>query len=88
MDMWEVIATGAVGVLGIILFVLLYQCLRLHELWKMGLACQKSARWAKIWEAENRELRSALRAEQAQIEQLQRKVVILQEMIPVQPGTC
>lgn len=87
MNMWELIATGAVVVMGIILLVLLYQSLRLHELWKMGLACQKNARWAQIWEAENRELRSALRAEQAQIEQLQRKVVILQGLIPVQPGT-
>jgi hypothetical protein len=32
---------------------------------------------------ENRELRSALRAEKAHIEQLQRKLVILQELIPV-----
>ncbi|WP_449431081.1 hypothetical protein [Pseudomonas putida] len=78
----EVVATGAVAALGIILLVLLHQCFRLHELWQVALGCQKSQRWVQIWEAENRELRSALRAEKAQIEQLQRKLVILQELIP------
>ncbi|MCO7517318.1 hypothetical protein NJF44_11165 [Pseudomonas guariconensis] len=82
MSMTEAVATGALGVMGVILLLLLHQCFRLHELWKMALACQKNARWARIWEAENRELRSALRAEKAHIEQLQRKLVILQQMIP------
>jgi len=58
--------------------------LRLRELWKMALACRKDARWARIWEAENRELRSALRAEKEHVQQLQRKLVILQELIPAE----
>lgn len=46
------------------------------------LGFKRNVRWARIWEMENRELRSALRAEKAHIEQLQRKLVILQELIP------
>jgi hypothetical protein len=41
-------------------------------------------RWARIWEVENRELRSALRAEKEHVQQLQRKLVILQELIPAE----
>ncbi|MGE1082364.1 hypothetical protein ACQJ0O_09030 [Pseudomonas shirazensis] len=70
--------------MGIILLVLLLQYLRLRELWQMALACRKGARWTRIREMENRELRSALRAEKAHIEQLQRKLVILQELIPAE----
>jgi hypothetical protein len=47
----------------------------------VALACRQDARWARIWEMENRELRSALRAEKAHIEQLQSKLVILQNLI-------
>ncbi|MNY79576.1 hypothetical protein D3C86_2202630 [compost metagenome] len=50
----------------------------------MALGFQKNVRWARIWEMENRELRSALRAEEEHIEQLQRKLVILQELIPAE----
>ena len=82
MSMSEAVSTGALLMMGAILLVLLLQCLRLRELWKMALDCQKKVRWARIWEVENRELRSALRAEKAHIEQLQRKLVILQELIP------
>ncbi|WP_449123957.1 hypothetical protein [Pseudomonas viridiflava] len=78
MSMSEAVSTGAFLMVGAILLVLLLQCLRLRELWQMALGCQKSARWARIWEVENRELR----AEKAHIEQLQRKLVILQELIP------
>ena len=84
MSMSEVVSTGAMVMMGAILLVLLHQCLRLRELWQMAMGCQKNARWARIWEAENRELRSALRAEKAHIEQLQRKLVILQELIPAE----
>ncbi|WP_137804402.1 hypothetical protein [Pseudomonas sp. G(2018)] len=80
----EMISTGALSIMGLILLILLAQYLRLRELWKMALVCRKSANWARIWEMENRELRSALRAEKAHIEQLQRKLVILQELIPAQ----
>ena len=82
MSMSEAVSTGALLMMGAILLVLLLQCLRLRELWKMALDCQKNVRWARIWEVENRELRSALRAEKEHIEQLQRKLVILQELIP------
>jgi hypothetical protein len=81
MTMAEAVSTGALVVLGSILLVLLLQYLRLRELWKMALTCRRDARWGRIWEAENRELRSALRAEKAHIKQLQRKVGILQGVI-------
>lgn len=84
MDMAEAVSTGALVIMAAILLVLLHQGLKLRELWQMALACRKDARWARIWEAENRELRSALRAEKAHIEQLQRKVVILQGLIPAE----
>lgn len=84
MSMPEAVSIGAWVMMMAILLVLLYQSLRLHELKKMALACRKGVRWVRIWEAENRELRSALRAEKEQIEQLQRKVVILQQLLPAQ----
>jgi hypothetical protein len=79
--MSEAVSTGALVLIGVILTVLLMQYLRLREIWHVALACRQDARWARIWEMENRELRSALRAEKAHIEQLQRKLVILQNLI-------
>ena len=70
--------------MGTILLVLLLQYLRVRELWQMAIACRKDVRWARIWEMENRELRSALRAEKEHVKQLQRKLVILQELIPAE----
>jgi hypothetical protein len=84
MSMSEAVSTGALVMMGAILLVLLHQWLRLCELWQIAMDCQKNARWTRIWEAENRELRSALRAEKAHIEQLHRKLVILQELIPAE----
>lgn len=84
MTMSEVVSTGALVLIGVILAVLLMQYLRLRELWQMALGFQKDVRWARIWEMENRELRSALRAEREQIEQLQRKLAILQVLIPAE----
>ena len=84
MNMSEAFSTGALLMMGTILLVLLLQYLRVRELWQMAIACRKDVRWARIWEMENRELRSALRAEKAHIEQLQRKLVILQELIPAE----
>lgn len=81
MTMSEAVSTGALVLIGVILTVLLMQYLRLQEIWHVALACRQDARWARIWEMENRELRSALRAEKAHIEQLQRKLVILQNLI-------
>lgn len=82
MSMADAVSTGALLMMGAILLVLLLQSLKLSELWKMGCAFQRDMRWARIWELENKELRSALRAEKAHIEQLQRKLVLLQELIP------
>jgi len=82
MGMSEVVSTSALLMMGAILLVLLLQHLKLRELWQMVRCCQKDTRWASILEIENRELRSALRAEKAHIEQLQRKLVILQELLP------
>jgi hypothetical protein len=82
--MSEAVSTGALVMMGAILLVLLHQCLRLSELWQMAMGCQKNVRWARIWEMENRELRSALRAEEEHIKQLQRKLVILQKLIPAE----
>lgn len=84
MSMSEAVSMGALVMMGAILLVLLLQYLRLRELWRMAVACRKDVRWARIWEVENQELRSALRAEKAHIEQLQRKLVILQELIPAE----
>ncbi|HCA5909197.1 TPA: hypothetical protein ACP31I_001732 [Pseudomonas aeruginosa] len=81
MTMSEAVSTGALVLIGVILTVLLMQYLRLREIWRVALACRQDARWARIWEMENRELRSALRAEKAHIEQLQSKLVILQSLI-------
>lgn len=78
---WDTVSIGALLLMGAILLVLLIQCLGLRELWKMAIGFKRDVRWARIWEMENRELRSALRAEKAHIEQLQRKLVILQELI-------
>jgi hypothetical protein len=84
MSMSETVSMGALVMMGAILLVLLLQYLRLRELWRMAVACRKDVLWARIWEVENRELRSALRAEKAHIEQLQRKLMILQELIPAE----
>ena len=84
MNMSEAFSTGALLMMGTILLVLLLQYLRVRELWQMAIACRKDVRWARIWEVENRELRSALRAEKEHVKQLQRKLVILQELIPAE----
>ncbi|MGE8407853.1 MAG: hypothetical protein ACN6QH_12520 [Pseudomonas sp.] len=63
MTMPEVVATGALVAMGILLLVLIQQGLRLVELGKMVEHSQRDLRWLQIWEMENRELRSVLRAE-------------------------
>lgn len=81
MTMSEAVSTGALVLIGVILTVLLMQYLKLRELWQMALACRHNARWARIWEMENRELRAAQRADKARIEQLQSKLVVLQNLV-------
>lgn len=65
MNTLDVVSTGALMLLGLILLVLLIQTLRLRDIWQMMLGYQKAVRWVSIWELENKELRSALRAERA-----------------------
>lgn len=81
MTMSEAVSTGALVLIGVILTVLLMQYLKLRQLWQLALACRHNARWARIREMENRELRSARRADQAHIAQLQRKLVLLQDLV-------
>jgi len=82
MNVLDVVSIGALILLVVILLVLVMQTLRLREIWQMLLGCQKTARLASIWELENKELRSALRAEKEHVEQLKGKVVILQALVP------
>ncbi|MEC4025562.1 hypothetical protein ACF8GB_10905 [Pseudomonas sp. xss_4] len=83
MTMSEVVATGALVAMGIILLVLIQQGLRLGEMGKKVELCQRDLRWLQIWEMENRELRSALRAEREHVAQLRRKLELLQALVPV-----
>ncbi|VVN78347.1 hypothetical protein [Pseudomonas fluorescens] len=78
----DTVSTGALLVMGIILLVLLLQYLRLREIWQLLLGERDLTRWARIWETENRELRSALRAEKAQVEELEVKLTMLQASVP------
>lgn len=82
MTMSDVISAGGLLMMCGIALVLLIQYLKLKEIWEMVLACRLTARWARLWEQENKELRSALRAEKAHVEQLERKLVLLQSLIP------
>lgn len=82
MNTLDLVSAGALSLLGLILLVLLFQYLKLRGIWQMMLVCRTATRWARLWEMENRELRSALRAEKAHVEQLQGKLVILQSLIP------
>ncbi|CAB5575153.1 hypothetical protein HB13667_25160 [Pseudomonas putida] len=86
MTMSEAVSTGALVLIGVILAVLLMQYMKLRELWQLALACRHNARWARIREMENRELRSARRADQAHIAQLQRKLVLLQSLVAAEKG--
>ncbi|MEW9681457.1 hypothetical protein [Pseudomonas sp. TE50-2] len=64
MSVYDWLTTGALGLIGVILLVLLVQYMRLREIW-IGLSrCREMLRWAKIFESENRELKRSLRAQQ------------------------
>jgi hypothetical protein len=77
------ISTGALVTMAAIAVVLLIQYLKLQDIWQLLVDCKTKMRWAQIQETENRELRSALRAEKAHVEQLRRQVDLLQALIPV-----
>lgn len=78
----DAISTGTLLMMLVIAVVLLLHYLKLQDIWQLIVDCKSSMRWAQIQEVENRELRSALRAERAHVEQLKRKLVLLQALIP------
>lgn len=78
----DAISTGALVTMAAIAVVLLIQYLKLQDIWQLIVDCKSKMRWAQIQETENKELRSALRAEKAHVEQLKRKLDLLQTLIP------
>ncbi|WP_267273602.1 hypothetical protein [Pseudomonas putida] len=76
------ISTGGLVTMAAIAVVLLIQYLKLQDIWQLIVDCKSKMRWAQIQETENKELRSALRAEKAHVEQLKRKLDLLQALIP------
>lgn len=82
MTMSDAISTGALVTMAAIALVLVIQYLKLQDIWQLIVDCKSKMRWAQIQESENKELRSALRAEKAHVEQLERKLDLLQALIP------
>lgn len=78
----DAISTGALVTMAAIALVLVIQYLKLQDIWQLIVDCKSKMRWAQIQESENKELRSALRAEKAHVEQLKRKLELLQALIP------
>lgn len=78
----DMIAAAALLMIVVIAVLLLVQYLKLQEVWEMMVNCRTSLRWVRIQESENKELRSALRAEKAHVDQLRRKVSLLEELVP------
>jgi hypothetical protein len=78
----DAISTGVLVTMAAIAVVLLVQYLKLQNIWQLIVDCKSKMRWAQIQETENKELRSALRAEKAHVEQLKRKLDLLQALIP------
>ena len=82
MGMSEEFLTVVLIMLMAVLLVLVQHSLRINELWRMAQRFKKDVRWVQILEMEKRELRTALRDEKERVEVLERKLVILQELIP------
>ena len=82
MGMSEDFLTVVLIMLVAVLLVLVQQSLRINALWRMVQQFKKDARWVKILEMEKRELRSSLRDEKERVEMLEKKLVVLQELIP------
>lgn len=78
----DAVSTGALFLMLVIALVLLIQYLKLQNILQIILDCKTTTRRAKTWEMENKELRSALRAEKEHVEQLRRKLELLQALIP------
>jgi predicted RNase H-like nuclease (RuvC/YqgF family) len=84
--MSDAISTGALVTMAAIALVLVIQYLKLQDIWQLIVDCKSKRCWAQIQESENKELRSALRAEKAHVEQLKRKLDLLQALIPAFQG--
>jgi uncharacterized protein (DUF3084 family) len=78
----DVISAAALLMMVVIAVLLLAHYFKLQEVWDSIVKCRTTLRWARIQASEIKELRSALRAEKAHVDQLQRKVKLLQELIP------
>ncbi|MFK8328451.1 hypothetical protein M2D63_000335 [Pseudomonas sp. BJa5] len=78
----DVISAVALAMMVVIAVLLLAHYLKLQKLWDTIVSCRTTLRWARIHASENKALRSALRAERAHVDQLQRKVTLLEELLP------
>ena len=78
----DVISTAALVMMVAIAVLLLAHYLKLQKVWTLVVNCCASLRWARIHETENKELRSALRAEREHVDQLLRKVALLHAVEP------
>jgi len=78
MDTLDMISTSALILPAVIVIMLAIQASRLRDIRQMLQDARRKARLLSIDEWENKELRSALRAEKAHVAQLQRKLVLLQ----------
>jgi len=79
----DAISIASLGAMFLIALMMLVQYLKLLDIGCMIQDSKAAIRWTEIHETENRELRSALRAEKAHVEQLKRKLLLLQLLIPV-----
>lgn len=78
----DVISTAALVMMVAIAVLLLAHYLKLQKVWTVVVNCRASLRWARIHETENKELRSALRAEREHVDQLLRKVALQNAVEP------
>lgn len=82
MTTMDMISAAALVMMVVITVLLLAHYMKLQRVWDTIANCRTALRWARIHESENKELRSALRAERAHVNQLQRKVTLLEELLP------
>lgn len=84
--MRDMFMNGWGWIASVVMLMLLVQYLQTNKAWRLlehWHATTRECQQRMSWHAEeNRELKSALRAEKAHVEQLQRKVEILQALLP------
>ncbi|MDM3893813.1 hypothetical protein [Pseudomonas juntendi] len=84
--MRDMFKNGWGWIASVVMLMLLVQYLQTKKAWRLlehWHATTRECQQRMSWHAEeNRELKSALRAEKAHVEQLQRKVEILQALLP------